>query len=42
MRLYSAVCSVLEAWAENLRTDTLEREFADADWASAQGDDLDD
>ena len=42
MRLYSAVCSVLEAWAENLRTDTLEREFADADWTSALADDLDD
>lgn len=42
MRLYQAICEVLEAWAEYLRTDTLEREFEEADWASmnAEDDDL--
>ena len=34
MRLYAAICEVLEAWAENLRTDTLEREFDVVDWNS--------
>lgn len=32
MRIYNAVCDVLEAFAEYLRTDTLEREFEAADW----------
>jgi hypothetical protein len=31
MRLYSAICSVLEAWADNLRTDTLEAEMSALD-----------
>lgn len=34
MRIYAAICSVLEAFAEYLRTDTLEREFETADWDS--------
>ena len=38
MRPYAAICSVIEAWAEHLRTDTLENEFANADWAMSQGD----
>jgi hypothetical protein len=38
MRLYSAICSVIEAWAEHLRTDTLENEFSNADWALSNGD----
>jgi hypothetical protein len=40
-RLYNAVCSVLEAWAEYIRTDTIENEFSHADWAMSQGDDED-
>ena len=41
MRLYSAICAVIEAWAERIRTDTLEDEFERSDWASANldGDD---
>ena len=39
MRLYAAICSVLEAWTENLRTDTLEAEMAALDWAEADADD---
>jgi len=35
MRLYNAVCSAIEAWAERTRTDTLEAEMEAADWASA-------
>lgn len=31
-RLLDALCDLLEAWAEWLRTDTLETEFANADW----------
>lgn len=42
MRLYSAICSVIEAWAEHLRTDTLENEFANADWALMGSDEDDD
>jgi len=38
MRFYNAVCSVIEAWAEHIRTDTLENEFDNADWAMSQGD----
>ena len=41
MRLYNAVCSVIEAWAEHIRTDTLENEFDNADWAMSQGEDDD-
>lgn len=41
MRLYSAICAVIEAWAERLRTDTLEQEFENADWSSANNE-LDD
>jgi hypothetical protein len=38
MRLYAAICSFVEAWAEHLRTDTLENEFSNADRAMSQGD----
>ena len=41
MRLYKAICSVIEAWAEHIRTDTLEREFENADWALMTGEDDD-
>jgi hypothetical protein len=37
VRLYAAICSVLEAWAENLRTDTIEREFETVDWNNEDG-----
>jgi hypothetical protein len=37
MRLYTAICEVLEAWAENLRTDTIEREFETVDWNNEDG-----
>jgi len=36
--MYRAICSVIEAWAEHIRTDTLEREFENADWALSNGD----
>ena len=38
MRLYAAICSAIEAWAERARTDTLEQEFDNADWSSANTD----
>ena len=41
MRFYNAVCSVIEAWAEYIKTDTLEREMDNADWAMSQGEDDD-
>ena len=41
MRLYSAICSAIEAWAERTRSEGLEQEFANADWTSATTD-LDD
>jgi len=33
MRLYKAVCEVLESYAARLRTDTLEAELDAVDWA---------
>lgn len=39
MRLYAAICEAIEAWAARTRTDTLEQEFENADWAMSQGDD---
>jgi hypothetical protein len=33
MRLYKAVCAVLEAWADRLHADTLEAEMDNLDWA---------
>ena len=33
MRLYRAICDWIEAHAAYLRTDTLEHEFENADWA---------
>jgi hypothetical protein len=41
MRLYNAICSAIEAWAERTRTDTLEAEMSNADWALMNGDDDD-
>lgn len=41
MRIYNAICDVLEAWAEHIRTDTLEREFDNVDWALMTGDEDD-
>ena len=38
VRLYNAICSAIEAWAERTRTDTLEQEFDNADWSSANTD----
>lgn len=35
MRLYAAICEVIESYAARLRTDTLEQEFENADWASS-------
>jgi hypothetical protein len=35
MRLYSAICSAIEAWPERTRTDTLEAEMEAADWAAS-------
>lgn len=39
MRLYSAICSAIEARAERTRTETLEAEMENADWALMSGDD---
>lgn len=39
MRLYAAVCAVLEAWAERLHADTLEAEMEAMDWAQADTED---
>ena len=41
MRLYNAICDLIEAAAAHLRTDTLENEFENADWAHANTDDTD-
>lgn len=35
MRMYSAICELIEAYAARLRTDTLEQEFENADWAGS-------
>ncbi|WP_256370772.1 hypothetical protein [Pseudarthrobacter sp. NIBRBAC000502772] len=42
MRMYRALCGVIEAYAERLRTDTIAQEFENADWALMSGDDDDD
>lgn len=42
MRLYNAICDVLESYAARLRTETLEQEFENVDWALMNGDDDDD
>lgn len=42
MRIYRALCEVLEAYAARLRTETLEQEFENVDWALMSGDDDDD
>ena len=39
IRLYSAVCELIEAHAARIRTDTLEAELEYADWTSTQADD---
>ena len=38
MRIYHAICELIEAHAARVRTDTLENEFDNADWAMSQGD----
>jgi hypothetical protein len=42
MRIYNAICDVLESYAARLRTETLESEFDNADWALSNGDTDDD
>jgi hypothetical protein len=39
MRLYAAICTAIEAWAERTRSEGLEQEFANADWSMSQADD---
>lgn len=41
MRMYAALCELIEAYAARLRTDTLEAEMENADWAGSMldGDD---
>jgi hypothetical protein len=41
MRIYRAVCELIEAHAARVRTETLECEMDNADWAMSQGDDED-
>jgi hypothetical protein len=42
MRIYNAICDVLESYAARLRTETLENEFDNADWALMGSEDDDD
>lgn len=42
MRLYAAICSAIEAWAERARTETLEAEMDAVDWALMGSDEDDD
>lgn len=37
MRLYDAICELIEAHAARVRTDTLEAELDNVDWAKAGG-----
>jgi len=39
MRIYTAVCELIEAHAARVRTETFEAEMDNADWAQAQADD---
>lgn len=41
MRLYAAICSAIEAWADRTRTETLEAEMEAVDWALTGGPDDD-
>ena len=41
MRLYAAICDVLESYAARLRTETLEHEMDAVDWALMAGDEDD-
>ena len=41
MRLYSAICEAIEAWAARTRSEGLENEFENADWAMTGSDDDD-
>jgi len=41
MRIYQALCELIEAHAARVRTETLEDELEYADWARAQADDED-
>ena len=40
-RLLDAVCELIEAHAALIRTETLEAEMTNVDWAMSQGDDED-
>ena len=42
MRLYAAVCELIEAHAARVRTDTLESEMEAVDWALMGADEDDD
>lgn len=39
--MYAALCEFIEAHAARVRTEALEMEFDQADWARAQADDED-
>ena len=39
MRIYTAICELIEAHAARVRTETFEAEMDNADWAQAQADD---
>jgi hypothetical protein len=41
MRLYHAICELIEAHAARVRTETLEAEMDNADWAMSHTDDED-
>jgi len=41
MRIYTAICELIEAHAARVRTETFEAEMDNADWAQAQADDGD-
>lgn len=42
MRFYNAICDVLESYAARLRTETLEAEMENVDWALMSSDEDDD
>ena len=42
MRIYTAICELIEAHAARVRTETLDQELEYADWTRAQADDLED
>jgi hypothetical protein len=40
LRIYRAVCELIEAHAARVRTETFEMEMENADWSMSQGEDL--